>query len=271
MTPTGYVAYNTDVSYSTTTTAQVVTSTSVNGVIGIPVVDASSFGPYQNLTVQTANGPISIFCKGAGGPSLGLCSSPSTHSTIPSGALVTTATFSTFDVYSIIPGGKAVVKPTSVTVLTDAPAADRALPTYVGANASFGLVKLTPSATITGKFQLTFGYCTTATTYSAADPTCHTGVLKYGPAFGSTFGFETTVRGVTEDVYATIGTYPEAPGIVTQGSSFHVLPGTALGAGPASAEPPQHRRGHGQQCEELHVGRADPGGLDVRERVTDGR
>jgi hypothetical protein len=231
-TPTGYVAYNTDPTYQTTTTAQVVTSTSVNGAVAIPVSSSQPWIGYQNLTMQSTNGPIGVFCAGASGLSMGSCYSFNVHTTIPSGALVTSATFLTFDVYSIIPGGKSVVKPSSVTVVTDAPVADRAQPTYVAADANFGLLKLVPATTVSGKFQLTFGYCTSATTYNATDPSCHTGVLKYGPAAASTFGFETIFDGQTEDVYAGIGTYPEAPAIVTQGSNFTTYLAPLTGAVP---------------------------------------
>ncbi len=218
--PTGYAAYSTNLSYTTNTTAPVTTNTSANNPIGIPVADSPPYDGYQNLTIQSAIGPISVFCKGPGGLALGSCYSPSTHVAIPSGSLVTSATFVTFDVYSIIPGGKAVVKPTSLTVVTDVPVADRAQPTYVAANASFGLLKFVPSPTVTGKFQLTFGYCTTATTYSAADPSCHTGVVKYGATISATFGSEIPVNNVNQDLYQNVGTYAEGPVLVPHGSSF---------------------------------------------------
>jgi hypothetical protein len=254
--PIGYVSYGADqetsppptgseVYYQTFTTAQVVTNTSANNPIAIPVSSSQPWAGYQSLTAQTAGGPIGIFCKGASGLGLGACYSSSVHTTIPSGSLITNAPFATFDVYSIIPGGKSVVKPTSVTVVTDAPAADRALPTYVGATSSFGLLKLYPNTTVTGTFQLTFGYCTTATTYNASDPSCHTGVLQYGPSVDQSMGALVSVTvgtlHINQAQFEQIGTAVVAPATAPAGTNYtayispestqvpHLQPTTQLG------------------------------------------
>jgi hypothetical protein len=229
--PTGYVAYGDQPTLATTTTAQVTTPTSAVTAFSISVAAATNFDNYENLAVQTTAGPMTIFCKVAQNTTtLSTCNSPNTSRTIPAGSIVTNANLVNFDVYTIIPGGKAAVQPSSVTIVSDVPAADRAVPTVVTGNATNAVVKYIPSTTVTGTFQLTFGYCNTGTnTYSASDPNCHTGFLKYGPTTDATMGWEGTVVIVTEDIYEKIGAYAVTPATIPHGTTFtaYFAPGSS--------------------------------------------
>ena len=231
--PTGYVAYSTIASVgSTTTTAAVSITSSVSATFTIPVASAPAWPAYSNLTVQTNNGPWPVFCKTISATSLGTCSSGgAVAQTIPAGALVTDDAYSAFDVYTIIPGGKTAVAPSSVTIVSDVPAVDRQIPSVVKADANFGLIEyMQAGAPPTGTFSLTFGYCDTGTTtYSASNPACHTGFIKYGPTVISTMGMQVTVTIITENLYEKVGTYAVAPTSIPTGTTFtsYVAPAAA--------------------------------------------
>lgn len=230
--PLGYVAYSSVPALAATTTTGTFTiATSVSLNFTVPVAAGQPFNNYTNLTVQTNNGPWGIFCKVANGvTTLSTCTSGGqVAQTVPVGALVTDAAFSTFDVYTIIPGGKTAVQPSSVTVVSDVPSADRALPSFVAATASTGLIKYTPSLAPSGTFTLTFGYCNTGTaTYSAANPACHTGTLQYGPTVNTVMAAKVTAGPVTQVQFQTVGNYAVAPTTAPAGTNFtaYVAPAT---------------------------------------------
>ena len=179
--PTGYGAYI-PTSHATTIAAGSNGAGVTSGTINVASGSGAGFTSYTNLTVQTSNGPQPVFCKSANSTSFGTCSSVGSG-TLSTGGFVTDAAPNVFDVYTIIPGGKAAVEPSSVTVVTDVPAPNRGVPSSVIANANNALITYLPSASPSGTFSLTFGYCATGTaTYSAIDPNCATGIMNYGPS-----------------------------------------------------------------------------------------
>jgi hypothetical protein len=226
--PQGYGAYGTG-AHTTTIAAGSNGAAVTSGTINVASASGAGFETYTNLTIQTSNGPQPAFCKGVGATSFTTCSSVGSG-TMSTGGAVTTAAPDVFDVYTIIPGGKTAVQPSSVTIVTDVPAADRAMPTWVAANASNALVSYVPSANPTGTFSLTFGYCATGTaTYSAGNPACATAQITYGPTVSSNMGAAVQVSIITENLYEKVGTYVVAPATVPQGSTFtsYVAPAAA--------------------------------------------
>ena len=101
----------------------------------------------------------------------------------------------------------------SLTILTDVPAADRAAPSIVVATAAHGLIEYVQSAAPTGTFSLTFGVCNGVATYSAANPLCTTGTINYVTGVGQDMGDVISVLGglVKENVYNTINVGPSWP------------------------------------------------------------
>jgi hypothetical protein len=229
--PTGYAAYSSDPSHATTVAAG-----SNGAAVGAATLYVASgtgagFETYTNLTIQTsANGPQPAFCKSIGATSMGTCSSVGSG-TVVTGAVVTDSSITSFDVYTIIPGGKTAVEPSSVTVLADVPSAVRAMPTHVQADANLGLVKFVRSSSASGQFSLTFGYCDTGTaTYSSGSPACHTGTINYAPTTIQTMGDQVAVSIVTTNIYQKVGVAVKAPASVPQGSTFTAV----VSAGAAS-------------------------------------
>jgi hypothetical protein len=218
--PTGFAAYGSEPSHSTTVAAGSNGNSVGAATLYVASGTAAGFETYTNLTIQTSNGPQPAFCKSIGTASMGTCSSVGSG-TLSTGGFVTDASMTTFDVYTIIPGGKAAVQPSSVTVLTDVPASMRGMPTYVQASADYGLLKFVPSTTASGEFSLTFGYCDTGTaSYSAGNPACHTGTINYAPTTVQTMGDQVTVSIVTTNIYQKVGASVQAPASVPQGSTF---------------------------------------------------
>jgi hypothetical protein len=228
--PTGYAAYNVVDRHATTVAAGSNGAAVGAATLQVASGSASGFKTYTNLVIQTSNGPQPAFCKSIGATSMGTCSSVGSG-TLSTGGYVTDAPMTSFDVYTIIPGGKAAVQPSSVTLLSDVPAAMRGMPTYVQADANFGLFKYVPSLAASGKFSLTFGYCDTGTgTYSAGNPACHTGTINYSPVTIQTVGDQVTVSIVTTNIYQKVGMAVQAPATVPQGSTFKAV----VSAGPSA-------------------------------------
>ena len=228
--PSGWAAYGSEPSAATTITAgsngASVTSSSIQVASGT----GAGFDTYTNLTIDTTNGPQPVFCKSIGATSMGTCTSVGSGNLF-TGAYVTDASMTSFDVYSIIPGGAGAVEPSSVTVVTDVPAAQRGIPTYVDADASLGMIKFVPSATASGEFSLTFGWCDTGTaTWSVGDPNCDTGTLTYGPTVVQTMGDQVQVSIITQNIYQKVGAAVDAPTSIAQGTTFQA----SVAAGPAS-------------------------------------
>ncbi len=228
--PSGFAAYSSEAPHATT-----VASASNGHAVGSSTLYVASgsgagFSTYTNLTIDTSNGPQPAFCKTIGSTAMGTCSSVGSG-TVSTGGYVTDAAMTTFDAYTIIPGGAAAVEPSSVTVVTDVPAADRGIPTYVQADASRGLLKFVPSTTASGTLSLTFGYCDTGTsTYSPGNSSCHSGTLTYGPTVIQTMGDQVSVSIVTSNIYQKVGVAVDAPATVPSGSTFSAV----VAAGPAS-------------------------------------
>ena len=132
----------------------------------------------------------------------------------------------TFDVDTLVQGGAASIDPTSLTIVTPAPAADAT--STVTSTASNGLITTTfavdgsDDTVATGVFGLTFGICASGTpTYSASSPSCSTGTLSYYPSSNQDMGDELKVLGiVTEDIYEGVGIASVEPATVHQGSTF---------------------------------------------------
>ena len=144
----------------------------------------------------------------------------------------------TFDVDTLVQGGAASIDPTSLTIVTPAPAADAT--STVTSTASNGLITTTfavdgsGNTVATGIFGLTFGICASGTaTYSASSPSCSTGSLSYDPSSNQDMGDELKVLGfVTEDIYEGVGIASVEPATVHQGSTF-----TLTNAGVSSSLP----------------------------------
>ena len=144
----------------------------------------------------------------------------------------------TFDVDTLVQGGAASIDPTSLTIVTPAPAADAS--STVTSTATNGLITTTfavdgsGNTVATGTFSLTFGVCAAGTaTYSSSSPSCSTGTLSYVPSSNQDMGDELKVLGfVTEDIYEGVGIAAVEPATVRQGSTF-----TLTTAGVASSLP----------------------------------
>ena len=187
--------------------------------------------------------------------------------TMATGGWVGSAPMNRFDVYTVS-GGKANVSPTSLTILSDVPAAGRGMPSRVTADANNGVITYVQSATPTGTLDLTYGICRTGTaTYSAADPTCATGVIHYSPGVTSNIGGDVTVIGRDQ---------PHVPADRHLGDrAQHGQPRRDLqgAGGPVAGCDPEApavlgRRRDGQQLVEVHQRLPDPGRLH-RRRASD--
>ena len=191
----------------------------------------AGFIGYTNLTVQTSTGPAAAFCKVVNAATFSTCQLGT--GTMATGNFVSDSAPDVFDVYTIIPGGKTAVQPSSLTIVNDVPAADRGMPSTVTATANNGLISYVQSAAPTGTFSLTFGYCNTGTaTYSASNPACATGLISYGPGLSSDMGAKISVSIVTKNQYQTVHTSVSGPSSVPAGSTF-----TAYSAAGAAAIP----------------------------------
>ena len=101
----------------------------------------------------------------------------------------------TFDVDTLVTGGVANIDPSSLTIVTPAPAGDAT--STLASSSSHGLITTTfavdgsGNTLATGTFSLTFGVCAPGTaTYSATNPTCSTGTLTYEPISNQNMGDE---------------------------------------------------------------------------------
>ena len=129
----------------------------------ITVASTSGFpSSYNGLTVQSSAGPQPVYCYGTT-TSTTFTSCSGGTGTMSTGGLITTAAPDRFDVYTLITGGAASVDSTSLTILSDVPAADRGQPSTVAATASNGIITYVQSAVPTGTFSLTFGICAAGT------------------------------------------------------------------------------------------------------------
>ncbi len=146
------------------------------GTINVASGSGAGFGTYSGSTVMTSAGPQSVFCTGVAATQLTGCSGGT--GTMSTGAVVSDTAASRFDVYTIS-GGKAAVSATSLTILTDVPAADRSVASTVTATANNGLITFVQSTAPTGTFALTYGICATGVaTYSAGNASCFTGQVS---------------------------------------------------------------------------------------------
>jgi len=190
---------------------------------------------YINLTVHTSAGGQTVFCEGVAGTNFGGCSGGT--GTMTADSLVTDAPAHVFDVYTLVPGGKAAVTPSSLTILSDVPAAARASASKVTATANNGLISYYQSQAPSGTFSLTFGICSTGTaTYSAGDANCRTGKIFYSPAVGALMGNAVVVIGVTSNQYQTISVGTTGAADVAQGETFTTFVSPAGSAVPKKAK-----------------------------------
>ena len=189
------------------------------------VASASAFQTYQNLTVQSTNGAQSYFCKAHSATQFSTCTANGATGTVATGGWVSDAGPHQFDVYTVA-GGKTAVTNTSLTILNDAPAAGRGIPSYTTATANNGLITYVQSANPTGTVDLTYGICRTGTaTYSSTNPNCSTGVIHYGPGVSSNMGADVTVVvivTITTHVYQTITNAMFVPATVNPGQTYKV-------------------------------------------------
>jgi hypothetical protein len=145
----------------------------------------------------------------------------------------------TFDVDTLVTGGVANVDPSSLTIVTPAPAADAT--STVSSTSSNGLITTTfavdgsDNTVATGTFGLTFGVCAPGTaTYSATNSTCSTGTLSYAPSSNQDMGDQFTVIGQTEDIYEGVGIASLEPSTVPQGGTFTLTNAATASTIPAS-------------------------------------
>ena len=98
------------------------------------------------------------------------------------GGYVTNAPAHVFDVYTIVPGGKTAVTPSSLTILSDVPAAATGHAVDGDRQRQQRARHLCAVRDPDGHVHLTFGICGPGTpTYSAGDPNCRTGRIEYCP------------------------------------------------------------------------------------------
>ena len=219
ITATGYAGYSTLTRATTiapgSNGANLPTST-------INVASSAGFTSYVNLTIATSTGAQSVFCKGVDTNNNRFTTCSGGSGTMTTGAVVTTGAPNGFDVYTIM-GGAAAVSPSSLTILSDVPAAFRGMTSTVTANATTGVITVLPTPAATGTFNLVFGICDTGTsTYSQANPNCRAGEIVYGPGAVSTMGAKVQVSIASSDVYQKVSTYVAAPATVAQGDTLTV-------------------------------------------------
>ncbi len=209
----------------TTTIAAASNGGNLASNIVLNVASASAFQTYQNLTVQSTNGAQSYFCKAHSATQFSTCTANGATGTVATGGWVSDAGPHQFDVYTVA-GGKTAVTNTSLTILNDAPAASRGIPSYTTATANNGLITYVQSANPTGTVDLTYGICRTGTaTYSSTNPNCSTGVIHYGPGVSSNMGADVTVTvivTITTHVYQTITNAMFVPATVNPGQTYKV-------------------------------------------------
>lgn len=221
---TGYAGYSTETD-ATNISAASNGASLPTGTINVDSV--AGFSTYTNLTIPTPNGAQSVFCKGvdAGNSRFTGCSGGT--GTLSTGAVVTNGSPNGFDVYTIM-GGASAVSPSSLTVITDIPAAFRGMDSTVTANATNGVITALPTPAATGTFNLVFGICDTGiATYSQSDPSCHAGEIVYGPGAVSAMGAKVSVSGVSSDVFQKLSTFVSAPATVAQDGTFTVYAAAA--------------------------------------------
>ncbi len=226
----GYGEYD-PTSFSTTLSSATLNLTSATSM---SVTANPGFTNYSNLTIQSAaNGPQAYFCKTVvSTTSWSGCTSNGAAGTASAGAYITAAPMSRFDVFTV-GGGSANLASTSLTILNDVPAAQRGIPSTTTATSTNGIITYVQSATPTGSFDLTYGICRAGTAaYSAADPTCSTGVIHYNPGVTSQIGQDVTVIGVTNHTYQAIDSSVIAPASVNPNETFKVRIAPAPGAIP---------------------------------------
>ncbi len=227
----GLAGYQASSAYRFTTLGASATATLPQGTIPVVSGTGAGFSTYFNVTVQTATGAQQVFCNGAGATTLTTCTGGG-GAMIP-GGYVSTAPMHQFDVYPLV-GGAAAVEPSSLTIIEDVPAAARGMSSYVVANASRGLITYLQGGGATGEFTLTFGICDAGTpTYSAADPTCHLGEIKYEQGAIARLGQRLTVSITTQDIYNQFPIAIDAPTSVDPGETFTLKWAPASGAMPA--------------------------------------
>ncbi len=221
----GYAAYNPAAHSTTLSTASLNLASATS--MAVTSGTTAGFTNYTNLTIQSvANGPQAYFCKTvAATNSWATCSSNGAAGTATAGAYITDAPMNRFDVFTVA-GGRTNLSPTSLTILSDTPAATRGIPSTVTATANNGIITYVQSATPTGTYDLTYGICRAGTsTYSASDPNCSTGVIHYNPSVVSNIGADVTVQvivTITSHTYQQILTAITAPATVDPGETFKV-------------------------------------------------
>ena len=197
----------------------------------VAVASTAGFSTWTNLTVQSANGPQSVFCNGLNATNFLGCSG-GTGAT-PTGGYVSNAAPNRFNVYSLA-GGAAAVSPSSLTILEDVPEAFRLTPSTVTADANHGVITFIQSGAATGEFTLRFGICDAGTaTYSAEDPACSIGEILYKAPSIARIAGSVTVSGVTQHVYNQFPVAIEAPDQVTQGEQFNLSWSNTPGSTPS--------------------------------------
>ena len=201
------------------------------GTIAVEGASSAGFSDWINLTVESSNGPQSVFCNGRSTTTFTTCTGGT--GTTPTGAHVSNVPPNQFDVYKLS-GGKENVSPSSLTILSDVPESARAMPSRVNATADNGIITYVQSAGASGTFSLRYGICSAGTaTYSAEDPNCSIGEIVYSPGSIARMGHAVTVSIVTTNVYNNFPIAVTAPDHVEQGETFTLHWAPAAGAIPA--------------------------------------
>jgi hypothetical protein len=124
----------------------------------------------------------------------------------------------TFDALTLVSGGASSVNTSSLTVVSQPPAADGVV--TATPSSSHGLLTLLPGDGATSTFTSTFAYCAPGDTYSPGSPNCTIGTLNYAPATDQELGEAVSVSIETEDIYENTEVAAVQPATASQGSTY---------------------------------------------------
>lgn len=192
--------------------------------IAVEYGTARGFSPWQALTVQTSTGLHTVFCDSVDATNFYGCTGGS--GTLATGNAVTSAAAADLKLSTVV----GAVNPASVTVLTDAPAQYRLVPTHVVVDAGEAYVRFLQSAFPSGPTNLTVGYCATSATYDPGAADCATvriNVLVASPlAFGAVVS--TPIGGINQYQTVWVATYGSGTARSGDVVGLQVVPAPAL-------------------------------------------
>jgi large repetitive protein len=123
-----------------------------------------------------------------------------------------------FDALTLVSGGSSSVNTSSLTVVSQPPAADGT----VVANTGNGILSLLPGDAATSAFNASFAYCAPGDSYSPGSPNCTVATMTYSPATDQEIGEEISVSGITQDIYEDTEIAVVAPATAPQNSAVTV-------------------------------------------------